>query len=416
MTEIALEQPLASPPREAEREPRRGLVVALVTAAMFIDAVFFAVIAPLLPHYSETLGLSHLEVALLFAAHPAGTLLCAPFAAALVRRGSARMTMTLGLVGLGIGSIVFGFADSLALLAGCRFVQGASAAMVWCAGLARLQNAAPPERRGAVLGLAGSAAGAGSLLGPAFAALSAVASIEAVLLVLGLLTLVLCAALRSAGDLPDERCRDSSGIGRQSSTSQGEGGSIGAGRRASAAAITVIVVCGTVFGAVATLAPLRLADLGAGVTAIAAAFALSAVGEMFAAPLAGHYSDRVGRLRPIRLCLLIAVPLLALQALTGSPWILGAAVALVGAIIASLWPLGTAFLGDESVRRGGSPAGVFAVSVVAWSAGLAGGSLLCGALAEGAGTDLAYVALIVACGLALLTLAPVSAPRAPSPE
>ncbi|HUC01257.1 MAG TPA: MFS transporter [Solirubrobacterales bacterium] len=407
MTEIALKQPLASPPREAEREPRRGLVVVLVTAAMFIDAVFFAVIAPLLPHYSETLGLSHLEVGLLFAAHPAGTLLCAPFAAALVRRGSARMTMTLGLAGLGVGSIVFGFADSLALLAGCRFVQGASAAMVWCAGLARLQNAAPPERRGAVLGLAGSAAGAGSLLGPAFAALSAVASIEAVLLALGAVTLGLCFALHAAGEMSGERAAEAPGTARPASGSE---------RRRTAAAIAVIVVCGTVFGAVATLAPLRLADLGAGVTAIAAAFALSAVGEMFAAPLAGHYSDRVGRLRPIRICLLAALPLLALQALTGSAWILGAAVALIGAIIASLWPLGTAFLADESVRRNGSPAGVFAVSVVAWSGGLAGGSLLCGALAEGAGTDLAYVALIVACALALLVLAPVSVPRAPAPE
>lgn len=407
MSEIALKQPLVSPPREAEREPRRGLVVALVTAAMFIDAVFFAVIAPLLPHYSETLGLSHLEVGMLFAAHPAGTLLCAPFAAALVRRGSARMTMTLGLAGLGIGSIVFGFADSLALLAGCRFVQGASAAMVWCAGLARLQNAAPPERRGAVLGLAGSAAGAGSLLGPAFAALSAVASIEAVLLALGAVTLGLCFALHSAGEMSGEHAAEAPGTARPASRSE---------RQRTAAAITVIVVCGTVFGAVATLAPLRLAALGAGVTAIAAAFALSAVGEMFAAPLAGHYSDRVGRLRPIRLCLLVAVPLLALQALTGSAWILGAGVALVGAIIASLWPLGTAFLADESVRRNGSPAGVFAVSVVAWSGGLAGGSLLCGALAESAGTDLAYAALIVACSLALLALAPVSVPPAPSPQ
>ncbi|MGV1050304.1 MAG: MFS transporter, partial [Solirubrobacterales bacterium] len=129
----------------------RTSVTALVTAAMFVDAVFFAVIAPLLPHYSEQLGLSKFEVGLLFAAHPAGTVLFAPFAAHTVRRRGGRLAMTVGLAALGLATIVFGFAQFLALLVLCRFVQGASAAMIWCGGLARLQAAAPRERRGAAL-------------------------------------------------------------------------------------------------------------------------------------------------------------------------------------------------------------------------------------------------------------------------
>lgn len=398
MTEIATEQAPGTAATTGE-EPRRGAVVALVTAAMFIDAVFFALIAPLLPGYAEQLGLSKLEVGVLFAAHPAGTLLCAPLAALLVRRAGARTTMALGLVALGAATIVFGFAASLVLLLVCRFVQGGSAALVWCAGLARLRDVAPPERRGAALGLAGSAAGAGSLFGPGFAALSTVLSIELVLLVLGLLALALCAALQSAGELPGE--------GSASTVEEERPGA----ERALAGVVrplVVIVVCGTVFGAVATLAPLQLAHLGVGVAGVAAVFALSALGEMVAAPLAGHLSDLIGRIPPIRLILLVAIPLLALQAVTGSAWVMGAAVAITAAVIASLWPLGTALLSDESGERSGSPAGVFAASVVAWSGGLATGSLLCGAIAEGPGEGAAYAVLALACALALLSLGTAS--------
>jgi len=376
-------------------------VVALVTAAMFLDASFFALITPLLPHYSDELGLSQLQVGLLFAAHPAGTLLSAPLAATLVARLGARTTMTFGLIALGAGTIVFGFAGSLALLAACRFVQGGSAALVWCGGLARLRDVAPPERRGAALGLAGSAAGAGSLFGPVLAALTVVVSIEVVLLALGALSLVLCAVLHATGELAGER--------RAPEAEQPAAGGAAAGRYGVGRPLGVIVVCGVVFGAVAALAPLRLDHLGVGVTAIAVLFALTAAGEAIASPLTGHLSDRIGRIPPIRACLLLAIPMLALQAITGSAWVLGFTVFVAGGVIASLWPLGTALLADESGERQRSPAGVFAASVVAWSAGLACGSLAGAALAQEAGDGVAYGVLIAACALSLVSLA--SPPR-----
>jgi MFS family permease len=180
----------------------------------------------------------------------------------------------------------------------------------------------------------------------------------------------------------------------------------------------VIVVCGTVFGAVTTLAPLRLADLGAGAVLIAAAFALSALGEIVAAPFAGHISDQVGRVPVLRLCLLLVIPMLLAQAFTGSAWSMGLAVALTGASVASMWPLATALLADESSRDDRPAAGVFAASVVAWSSGLAAGSLLCGALGESAGDGVAYSALVAICLLALLALvaAPGAGKPAPHPE
>jgi MFS family permease len=368
-------------------------VIALVTAAMFADATFYAVIAPLLPHYRDLLSLGHFEVALLFAAHPAGTVLLALPAALLVNSHGPAVVMTIGLLSLGVAAIVFGLTDSYPVLVACRFVQGASAALVWCAGLARLQGAVAPERRGAVLGLAGAAAGAGSLAGPGFAALSSLIGIEATLIGLGSIGFVLALALRLAGELPGERhergpvARTGSFLGSDVTRPAG-----------------VIFICGAVLGAVSTIGPLRLSDLGAGVVLISAAFVLSAVGEVLISPAAGHLSDRVGRTLPIRLALAAAVPLLFLVGFAGSIPVTAIAIALSGSVVAVLWPLGTALLSDRSTRLGRSPAEISAVSVIAWSAGLGGGSVLCGALAGalGNGAGLAFLALPCLLGLVLL--------------
>jgi MFS family permease len=376
---------------------RTALVVALVTAAMFLDAVFFALIAPLLPHYSDRLGLDQLQVALLFAAHPAGTVLLAVPAARLTKSRGAALTMSVGLLSLATGAIVFGLATSLPLLVACRFVQGASAALVWTAGLARLQGTAAPERRGAALGLAGSAAGAGSLFGPAFAALSSLVGIEETLVGLGALAFVLALGLHLVGALPRERDAEESGTDRPAQP--------GAWRSAALARpAAVVMVAGAVFGAVDAIAPLRLADLGAGVVLIAAAFALSALGEIFFSPFVGQLSDRVGRLGPIRLSLAAAAPLLVIQGVAGSIPLTALALVGTGMVIASLWPLATALLADESGRLGRPAADVFASSVVAWSGGLVAGSLLGGALANASGEAAAYAALAAICLFALAAI------------
>jgi MFS family permease len=382
--EVALNTPSLAP-RYSSRGART--VIALVTAAMFADATFYAVIAPLLPHYRDALSLRHFEVALLFAAHPAGTVLAALPAALLVDSRGPALAMTFGLV------------TSLPILVACRLVQGASAALVWCAGLARLQGVVAPGRRGAALGLAGAAAGAGSLSGPAFAALSTVIGIEATLICLGALGLGLALALYSVGELPGER-HDRTPVSQDRSHFGGRSFFRAEAMRPAG----VILICGAVLGAVSTIAPLRLADLGAGVAVIAAAFGLSAFGEVLISPTVGHLSDRVGRTLPIRLALATAVPLLFVIGFAGSIPVTMLAVALNGSVVAVLWPLGTALLSDRSGRLGRSPAEVFAVSVIAWSAGLGGGSLLCGTVAGLLGNGAGLAILAVPCLLALVLL------------
>jgi MFS family permease len=142
----------------------------------------------------------------------------------------------------------------------------------------------------------------------------------------------------------------------------------------------------------------------AGVVLIAGAFVGSAVGEVVTSPAAGHLSDRVGRTAPIRIALVVAVPLLFVVGFAGAIPVAALAIAPIGAVVAVLWPLGTALLSDRAGRLGRSPAEVSAVSIVAWSVGLGGGSVLCGARAGafGNGNGIAFLALPCLLGLALL--------------
>ena len=75
-------------------------------------------------------------------------------------------TLISGLGLLGITSLGFGFADNIVLLDTARFVQGVGGALMWAAGMTWLVSAAPPERRGELIGSALAAAIIGVLLGP----------------------------------------------------------------------------------------------------------------------------------------------------------------------------------------------------------------------------------------------------------
>src|SRR5204862_7968346 len=75
-------------------------------------------------------------------------------------------TLLLGLGLLATTSLVFAFANTVELLDAARFVQGIGGAFMWAAGMAWLVGAAPPDRRGELIGSALAAALLGVLFGP----------------------------------------------------------------------------------------------------------------------------------------------------------------------------------------------------------------------------------------------------------
>ena len=138
----------------------------LVAAVVLVDTMFFAAVAPLLPHYSDELDLSKTGAGVLTAAYPAGTFVGALPAGWLAIRWGVKPTLMAGLAMLGLSSLAFAFAGHIVLLDGARFIQGIGGACMWAAGMAWLVSAAPVERRGELIGAALSAAIVGVLLGP----------------------------------------------------------------------------------------------------------------------------------------------------------------------------------------------------------------------------------------------------------
>src|SRR3954454_16943845 len=94
----------------------------LVAAVVLVDTMFFAAVAPLLPHYADELDLSKTGAGVLTAAYPAGTLVAALPAGWLAIRWGVKPTLMLGLAMLGLSSLAFAFAGDIVLLDIARFI------------------------------------------------------------------------------------------------------------------------------------------------------------------------------------------------------------------------------------------------------------------------------------------------------
>ncbi|MGH2950645.1 MAG: MFS transporter, partial [Solirubrobacterales bacterium] len=139
-------------------------LLALVATVVLVDTMFYAAIAPLLPEYVDELGLSKSAAGILSASYAAGTLVAALPSGWLAMRIGVRPTVLAGLALLGFSSVVFAFADEVAVLDLARFAQGVGGACAWTGGLTWLISAAPRDRRGELIGSALAAAIAGVLL------------------------------------------------------------------------------------------------------------------------------------------------------------------------------------------------------------------------------------------------------------
>ena len=139
---------------------------ALVAAVVLVDTMFYAAIAPLLPHYADTLDLSKTAAGVLSASYAAGTLIGALPSGWVAARAGVKTTMLAGLSLMSATSIAFAFGDSIQVLDAARFLQGIGGALSWTGGLAWLMAVAPRNRRGTLLGSAMAAAIGGVLLGP----------------------------------------------------------------------------------------------------------------------------------------------------------------------------------------------------------------------------------------------------------
>jgi MFS family permease len=364
----------------------------LASAVVFVDTAFYAAITPLLPSYVEDLGLSKTSAGLLAAAYPAGTFLGALPGGWLAARAGVRPTTLIGLAIMAAASVAFAFAASIVVLDAARFVQGVGGALTWAGALGWLIGDAPRERRGEMIGTAMGAAIVGALFGPVLGAAAAAAGPEPVFSGVAVAAIGLMVwALRTPARAPAPPPRLSTLLAAVRDPRV-------------LAGLWLMSVPGLLFGTLNVLAPLRMDELGAGATVIAACFLVAAGLEAIVTPIVGRVSDRRGRRAPALAGLAGGAIVMALLPWPGSAWQLGLLIVLAAPAIGVLWAPAIAMLSDSAERHGIEQAIAFAFVNVAWAVGQTAGSAGSGRLADATADRVPFLVLAAACALTFAAL------------
>lgn len=376
-----------------DEEVRRLLFLA--SAVVFLDVTFFSVLTPLLPSYKADHHLTDASAGILAGSFAAGALVFAIPAGWLVARIGARPTVIAGLVGIGIFSPLFGFAENTLLLDLLRFLQGGAGALMWAGAIAWVVVAAPRSRRGEMLGIVIAAAVGGELLGAPLGALAHAIGTEIVfssVLVASVLLIGLALTLPGPRDVESQPLGDAWRRLRKSDVPAG---------------VMMLAAPSVAFGLAVVIGPLHMDDLGASPFLIAAAFAAGSVIEAITGPVIGRISDRVGRTLPY----LVGVGAMMLGVI--GLGLAGILPLMFAAVMAMAFGAGLAFtpastlVADHATAAGVNQGYASGASNVAWGGGQVLGAAGGGALAGAAGyllPCLITAALLVVVGLVARSL------------
>ncbi len=372
-------------------------LLALTCAMVLVDTVFYATLVPLLPYFTETLGLSKSAVGVLSAAFGVGVLLGSAPGGYLAARLGVKPTALGGLILMSVSSLLFGFAGEMWGLVALRLAAGFGSALSWVAAFTWLVARVPEERRGQTIGTLLSAAVAGVLLGPVLGSAAAIFGIPPVFALLSTSgILVALWAWRTPAPNPSTVKRPFSEV-LAGFSQPGIASSLTTG-------LLFISLPPLLFGALAVLAPLELARLGWGAVAIGTVFLVAALFEAVAHPMLGRWSDRAGYGPPILAGLLASIAILI--TLPWAPVALLLASLVVLASVAFNAPLvpGTVLFTHGAEKAGIEASIAFGATNFAWASGYAAGAFLGGGLADLGGDALSYLSLAAVCLFALLLL------------
>lgn len=381
----------AAAPPDAPRADPRPLVRA-VSVVVFVDTMLFAVIAPLLPGLAHELHLSKASAGLLTASYAIGMLVAALPCGVLAARVGPRPTMCAGVVLLAASTAAFGFLHDAAALNLARIAEGAAGACSWGGGMAWIADETPVDRRGALIGYATAAAIAGSLFGPVVGTV-AIATGRAPLfgaLACGTLALI----------VPIWRMQST-----HRRSTQGLRTVLAACRRpAVITGIWLMALPAIGSGVVNVLGPLRLHRLGAPAAAIGATFLIAAALATVIAPVAGRFSDRHGRLAPVRLGLASAAVTLLFFTVPSEAALLAVVIIVSSGTLGLFWAPAMALLSDAAEATGLEQGLAAALMNLAWAGGQVIGSGGGGTVAKYGGDELPMAIVAGLCAATLLGL------------
>ncbi|KAK0522639.1 hypothetical protein OC834_006201 [Tilletia horrida] len=150
----------------------RRMVLFVLTLSFFSDAFMWGVVLPVLPFsLTERAGVAPEDVQRIVSQSlsifsAAGVIACPIFGIISDRFGTRKMPFILGLACLLVATILLATATSVAQVMVARLLQGLSAASVWVAGLAMLQDAVGGKELGSALGTCFAWVTLGELISP----------------------------------------------------------------------------------------------------------------------------------------------------------------------------------------------------------------------------------------------------------
>lgn len=165
MTTAALNPALAPVPLVAPRA-NKWLITLSVTFGTLMGAIDASIVNVAIPHIRGTLGVSVTEVTWVVTGFTISTVIVMPLTAFLGRFFGQKRFYQASLVLFLIGSLLCGFAKSLASLAIFRAVQGMGAGALQPTEQAILRQTFPPKEQGMAMALFGMAVMLGPAIGP----------------------------------------------------------------------------------------------------------------------------------------------------------------------------------------------------------------------------------------------------------
>jgi MFS family permease len=375
---------------------RRLLI--LVCTVVFVDAMLFGALTPLVPGYADEFGLSKTGAGLLVAGFGIGALFGGIPGGLAAMRWGPKAAVVAGLGLLAASSFAFAAADGPWALGLARFVQGLSSTITWAGALAWLTMATPRNRRGELIGTAFGVAVFGAILGPMFGAVADTVGIRLSFGTVGVVALVL-AAWAFARERVAPETQAPGAVARAFADRGFLGG------------LWLNTLPAWLFGTLVVLVPLSLDEDGFTPFAIGAVFLVAGLVETVVNPLLGLFSDRRGRLLPVRAALAASVVVATTFAFVDQRYAVAALAILAAITFGAFYTPGMALVSDRAEVAGLSQAIGFGIMNTAWALGNASGPALAGAVADAAGDGVPY---LVAAALCLVTLLATGPARAPS--
>ncbi len=373
-------------------------LLALVSSIIFVDAMLYTALTPLVPGYAEEFELSKTGAGLLVGAFGAGALFGGIPGGLAAARFGPRTAVIGGLVLLGIASLAFAVAGGVVALGIARFVQGFSSTVTWAGALAWIAAVAPKSKRGEMIGTAFGAAIAGAILGPMFGGIAETVGIQVSLTTLAVVAFAFALLALAGRAAPGEKLT-ADGVRRAFGDIRFLGG------------LWLNTLPALLFGVLVVLAPLALDEAGWSTLGIAAVFFAAGLTEVVLNPFLGRATDRLGRLLPIRFALAGSIAVAVVLAASSEPFLIAILIGAAGISFGSLYTPGMALTSHRAETAGLAQGLAFGVMNTAWAVGALIGPSLGGALAEAQGDATPYLFGAALCALTLVASYRVSTER-----